>query len=113
METMAITNEQIIFNARFELMGQGKIGSTGRMIVLQDDEGNEKEIPEPEIIHTFNGWKERGYKVKKGEHAVAKFGIWKYTGRHEEEDGEITVERGHCFIKQSCFFSASQVEKAG
>lgn len=111
---MAITNEQIIFNARFELMGQGKIGSTGRMIVMQDDDGNEKEIPEPEIIHTFNGWKERGYKVKKGEHAVAKLGIWKYSEKPEDEDGKEKVGRGgYCFIKQSCFFAASQVEKAG
>lgn len=111
---MAITNEQIIFNARLELMGQGKIGSTGRMIVLQDDEGIEKEIPEPEIIHTFNGWKERGYKVKKGEHAVAKLGIWKYSEKKDEEDDKQKAGRGgYCYIKMSHFFAASQVEKAG
>ena len=106
---MALTNEEIIFNAQMELAKQGKIGSTGRMITLQTDDG-EIQFPEPEAIHTFAGWKERGYKVKKGEHAVAKFGIWKYAGKQDEEEKD--KETGYCFIKQSHFFAAHQVERS-
>ena len=106
---MAITNEEIIFNARLRLMKDGKIGTTGRVLRFQAEEG-EVEIPEPEEIHTFAGWKDAGYKVKRGEHAVAQFGIWKYSAK-KDEDGKPDG-RGYCFLKQSHFFSAAQVEKA-
>ena len=69
---MAITNAMIILNAQMELMAQGKIGTTGRMIRVQFADG-EQEIPEPEPIHTYQHWKENGYQVRKGEHAVASF----------------------------------------
>ena len=111
---MAITNAMIISNAQFGLMEAGKIGTTGRMITYRD-EGGEHTMPEPEEIHTFARWKALGYSVKKGQHAVAKLTIWKYTGgkkTEEDEDGEEKTrhEDGHCFMKEAFFFSASQVE---
>ena len=107
---MSITNAEIIFNVQMQLVAQGKIGTTGRVLTVQTQDG-EKQLPEPEAIHTFKGWEERGFKVRKGEHAVAKFGIWKYSGKHEEGDEGQQVEgRGYCFLKQSHFFAAHQVE---
>lgn len=64
-----------------------------------------------EDIHTFSEWKRRGFSVKKGEHAVAAFPIWKYTSRTvtDEETGEEETHE-HMFLKKSHFFSASQVK---
>lgn len=68
-----------------------------------------------EQIHTFNHWKSCGYKVKKGEHAIAKFSIWKKGHKDAEmtdSDGETkTVDVGRMFLKESCFFASHQVEK--
>lgn len=114
---MAITNAMIIFNAQMELMEQGKIGTTGRTIKIQFEDG-EKELPEPEDIHTFAFWKDHGFLVKKGEHAVAKLRIWKgapqtveITGKHPKtgEDVTVTEETTRMFMKTAHFFSASQV----
>ena len=66
------------------------------------------EMPEP--IHTFNGWRERGYSVKKGEKAVAKFSIWKHTAKKVEVDGE-EEEKTKMFMKTAAFFKFEQVEK--
>lgn len=74
-----MTNEMIIFNARLALMEDGKIGGTGRMMEIEDEDGEKRKIEEPEEIHTFLIWKELGFSVKKGEKAIAKFDIWKYT----------------------------------
>ena len=85
---MAITNAQIIFEASQELLKQGKIKPTGRTFKAETENG-EIEFQEAEPIHTFNFWKEHGFIVRKGEHAVAAFNIWKYTskakGKTEEE----------------------------
>lgn len=47
-----MTNAQIITSARFSLMEQGVIGSTGRMIEIEDENGK-RTVPEPEEIHTY------------------------------------------------------------
>lgn len=108
---MALTNVQIIENAKQRLFLEGVLKATGRMIQGVDAEGNEILIPEIEQIHTFNGWKDLGYKVKKGEHAKARFSIWKYSAdKIETEGGEEKQGRGHCFLKESCWFTAAQVE---
>ena len=106
-----MTNEQIIFENKMNLLKEGKIKPTGRMLkIMVNDE--EQEIPEPESIHTFQMWKSLGYSVKKGEKAIAKFTIWKYTeGKKKEQTEEQAQAEGHCFLKSACFFSASQVEK--
>lgn len=114
-----MTNSQIIFNQQIKLMEQGKINGTGRMITVQDSEGNKKQIQEPEAIHTYAMWKQLGYQVKKGQKAVASFTIWKHTSKKEEMEVTYTdgtkgieeVDNSRMFMKLSSFFSASQVEK--
>jgi len=90
---MAITNNMIIENARANLISDGLL-----------DPAHE--------IHTFQRWKALGYSVKKGEHAIAKFSIWKYGERRKkaEDGGEEEIETGGCFMKTSAFFSTAQVE---
>ena len=60
-----MTNEQIIYNQQLELLKRGVIGTTGRIIHGQDEQGNKVEIEEPEPIHTYVGWRAHGYQVKK------------------------------------------------
>ena len=71
-------------------------------------------ITADEEIHTFSHWKSLGYRVKKGEHAIAKFPIWKYTkGKRKEIEAlgeEEAQARGYCFMKNSSWFSTRQVE---
>ena len=110
---MAITNADIIFHETMRLLEAGKIKATGRTIEVRNSEGKTLLIPEAEPIHTFAKWKELGYKVKRGEHAITKLTIWKYNTRriHDDEaDPEERIERGYCFQKTAHFFSASQVE---
>ena len=64
-------------------------------------------ITADEEIHTFAMWKAMGYSIKKGEKAIAKFPIWKFTSK-ETEDGNTDDKM---FMKMSCFFSTRQVTK--
>lgn len=91
---MAITNNMIIENARASLIMEGLL-----------DPAHE--------IHTFQRWKALGFSVKKGEHAIAKFAIWKYGERKRKDADGAEVEEiktGGCFMKTSAFFSTAQVE---
>lgn len=106
---MAITNGEIILKQSLELMAQGILKPTGRVFTQQLPDGSTVEFPEPEPIHTYNGWKELGYQVKKGEHAKAQFPIWKWKGKKDEETGEEVG--GRCFQKNSFWFTADQVEE--
>lgn len=106
---MAMTNGEIILRESLELMKQGILKPTGRVFVQEMPDGSKVELPEPEPIHTYNGWKELGYQVKKGEHAKASFYIWKYSGKKDEETGEVEI--GHCFHKKAFWFTFEQVEK--
>lgn len=103
-----MTNKQIIFTEEQNLAEQGKIKYTGRTVVFQGMDGEPVEFKETEQIHTFAAWKELGYIVKKGQKAVAKFPIWKYVSRKNEETDE---ENSKMFMKVAAFFSSSQVEK--
>jgi hypothetical protein len=105
-----MTNAMIIENHRFALLEAGKIRSTGRILKVETPDGEVKEIPEPIEIHTFQCWKELGYKVKKGEHAVDSFQIWKYSSK-KKDDETADAGDGRCFLKLSYFFSADQVER--
>ena len=106
-----MTNAQIIFQHRLELMKSGIIGTTGRKIRLHQEDGSTMEMWEPAEIHTFAAWKELGYSVKKGEHAKAKFTIWKYsTGKKAADEADDEEDHGHMFMKTAFFFSPSQVE---
>ena len=103
-----MTNKQIIFNEEQKLAKQGKIKYTGRTVIIQGMAENPVEFKETEQIHTFAAWKELGYVVCKGQKAVAKFPIWKYVSRKNEETDE---ENSKMFMKVAAFFSSSQVEK--
>ena len=67
-------------------------------------------------LKTFNEWKKRGYKVKKGEHAVLKTAIWMpKTGKADTDkkaDDEESEENDGFYQKVACFFKAEQVELA-
>lgn len=59
-----MNNEQIIIEKAIELYGEDAVNAL-----------LEKGIEMP--LHTLQGWKARGYKVKKGEHAIAEVKLWK------------------------------------
>lgn len=105
-----MTNAMIIMNERLNLMEAGVIGTTGKTFEFIDANGEKIICNEPEQIHTFQHWKALGYSVKKGEKAIAKFSIWKYSEK-KPEDGtdEETIRK--MFMKTAAFFSAAQVEK--
>ena len=114
--TAVMTNAQIILNESIKLMEAGVLKGTGKRATMKFADGSEKEVEMPEAIHTFNGWKQLGYAVKKGEKSVIKFAIWKYTEKEKAEeektgnpleDAPIT----NMFMKLSAFFRFDQVEK--
>ena len=116
-----MTNTMIILANQIQLQEEGLLKFTGNTTVVYDAEGNEREIEEIQPIHTYNGWKARGYRVKKGEKAIAKFPIWKYTTKKksvadsdaesEPVNEEEAQKKGFCFMKMSAFFTDEQVEK--
>ena len=71
-------NEQIIMNTRINLMRNGQLGTTGRKIEYVDRDGFVSEIDEPAEIHTYTGWKQRGFQVPKGTKARVFIPIWNY-----------------------------------
>lgn len=103
-----MTNANIILNESIALMEKGILSGTDLKMIVEDAEGNKKEISLPEEIHTFASWKAKGFAVKKGEKAIAKFPIWKHTVKKanaEDEEDETKM-----FLKMSFFFKASQVQ---
>lgn len=105
-----MTNEAIIFGARLKLMKDGKIGSTGRTIVVEDGEGNKTQMLETKDIHTYTAWQKLGFQVKRGQKAIDKFQIWKHIVKKAEKEDEEDTE--NMFMVTSSFFSQSQVEVA-
>jgi len=113
-----MTNNQIIFDQSQKLAEDGVIAYTGRTFPVRLEDGTESEIKETEAIHTFAEWKKAGYMVKKGQHAVAKFAIWMYTDRpsratvaaREAAGQDTEAADPHYYMKESAFFSASQVK---
>lgn len=106
-----MTNREIVHEESQKLLKEGKIKPTGKVYHWTDEEGMEHTYVESEAIHTFAAWKQLGYVVRKGEKAVAKFPIWKYTTKKVEKDDGTEEDRSSMFMKMSAFFSASQVEK--
>ena len=91
-----MTNEQIIFSNRLQLMNSGVIGTTGRNIVIEDSEGRKTLTKEPEEIHTYMEWKRRGYTVRHGEKCISRLPIWKSiplkkSGEEPQEDRKSVV----------------------
>ena len=69
-------------------------------------------------LHTFNGWKERGFVVRKGQKAALKCDIWKYSKKTETvpaktpegKETEQEIDINHYYKKLSHFFTIAQVE---
>ena len=108
-----MTNAAIIFNESIRLMNEGILSGTGRFVEVENEDGTKQQLELPEEIHTFNAWKQRGFCVKKGEHAVASFSIWKYIKGNAEDlpdTEEAEKTGGYCRMKLSHFFTAAQVQ---
>ncbi len=106
-------NEDIILKKRLELMEEGLLGSTGKKVVIETDEGK-AEIMEPLPIHTYSGWMELGYRVSYGQHAIASFPIWKHrpAGRYKDrKSGNMVDHEEKMFLTKAFFFSPDQVER--
>ncbi len=108
-----MTNSEIIFKNQLRLMEKGLLGSTGRMIKVETDDG-EKELPEPQQIHTYAGWLDLGYRVRHGQHAIADFPVWKMRPAGKRKDkktgAEVSYEQKMMMVK-AFWFSQDQVEK--
>ena len=110
-----MTNAMIILNESVRLMEEGTLKGTGKFVEVENADGTTTKLEMPQEIHTFNGWKKRGYSVKKGEKSNIKFPIWKYTEKHktEEEKTGNPIEdapTSNMFMKLSAFFTIDQVE---
>lgn len=92
-------------------MEKGILKGSGEYVIEVDKNGNESKVEIPEVIHTFNGWKERGYQVKKGEKSKIKFAIWKYTKKIVKDEDGKEEDKTSMFLKMSAFFTTEQVEK--
>lgn len=116
-----MTNAQIILNESLKLMEDGILKGSGQFAEIETDNGTMTiELPEP--IHTFNGWKQLGYSVKKGEKSSIKFPIWKHTVKFLATDtdsaelnkmNQAINEQGgqtNMFMKMSAWFTVEQVE---
>ena len=108
-----MTNADIIFTQSQELMKAGILEPTGRTfkakVVNGDGEEEEIEVQEAEPIHTYNGWKARGYQVQKGEKAIAQFTIWKHVTKKAKSEDEEDEQK--MFMKRASWFKMSQVKK--
>lgn len=114
-----MTNAMIIMAEQVRLQEEGVLKYTGRYIDVLGPDGVITKTPEIQPIHTFAAWKAMGYRVKKGEKAVAKFPIWKYVANVSKEVAEAVDEtdtdhidgEGKMFMKVAAFFTDEQVEK--
>ena len=109
-----MTIAEIILRNRIFLMEQGVLKATEERVVYVDDDGKQKETFLPEEIHTFNAWKKMGYVVNKGEHAVAKFPIWKVREKRKADSDDKEKDDAQdkkMFMKMAFFFTADQVKK--
>lgn len=116
-----MTNATIILNESLRLMEEGKLNGSGQFAEIETENGIQT-IELPEAIHTFNGWKQRGYVVKKGEKSSIKFPIWKHTTKFLKTDtgnaeldkmnANINAQGGqtNMFMKTAAFFTFAQVE---
>lgn len=70
-------------------------------------------MEEDEQLHTYARWKAIGFKVKKGEKAIAIFDVWKPCKvKVKDKDGKETGEiQKKLFMVKSAFFKTSQVER--
>lgn len=66
-----------------------------------------------EEVHTFARWKQLGFMVKKGEHALFSTSLWKQTGvkRPENAEDNEEINTSRCYLCKSYLFGRSQVEE--
>ena len=110
-----MTNSEIILSRSIALMDAGLLPGSGRFVKVTDAEGNTKEFEMPEAIHTFAAWKAAGFMVKRGEHAIDSFKIWKPVNRRnaaaaDEETEETAEARPGMILVKAYFFAAHQVQ---
>lgn len=106
-----MTNEQILMVETQKLAQAGILKYTGRVFKGVNLAGEEVEIKEVEPIHTFNGWRDRGYSVKKGAKSEIKFPIWHYKkNKPKHMNEEEAVEKGYCYMRTASWFTYDQVE---
>jgi antirestriction protein ArdC len=107
-----MTNAMIVLLEQVKLVEAGVLKYTGNVIRgINPITGQPAEVPEIQPIHTYATWKQLGFQVKRGEKAVAKFAIWKYTtGKKKGETEDEAQQAGHCFLKVSAWFTDEQVE---
>lgn len=101
------------------------IAARAAAIKVLDDDGNELDpVPFAELdmvveqLHTFQGWKQRGLSVKKGEKAVFGCYLWRWTDKPNaaarkaaEEAGEELNPDPHYYKTMSYLFFIDQVER--
>ena len=107
-----MTNAMILMVETQKLAEEGKLKYTGRVFKAMNTAGEEVEFKEVEPIHTFAGWKDRGYTVKKGATSEIKFPIWHYKrNKPKDMDEEEASEKGYCYMRTASWFRMDQVEK--
>ncbi len=107
-----MTNAQIILKESLNLMENGILSPTGRLIEIELEDGGFKTLKEPEPIHTYAGWKALGFQVKKGEKSIANFPIWKHTPagkKKNKKTGEEYDSEEKLFLTKAFWFKGSQV----
>ena len=117
-----MTNEMIILTESIQLMKEGKLKGSGEFVEVENEDGSKKHLELPEEIHTFQGWKARGYQVKKGEKSAIKFPIWKHTTKKlKTNTGDANLDamneqvnkkggEENMFMQMAAFFTIAQVE---
>lgn len=98
-----MTNERIILLQRIELLRNGLIGSKGTR-EFTDYRGRTFSYEMPEEIYTEGAWRKRGYKIRPGEQARARFPIWKYEIDHSARHFSRTF-----YMSDMNFFTEDQV----
>ena len=97
-----MSNEQILFNFACEQFGEEKA-----QFYLEHD----GEVP----FHTYEGWKARKKRVKKGEKGIP-ISLWRHKTCKQMEDAEQVEETDEMsnefYLAKAYIFSASQVEDA-
>lgn len=108
-----MTNEQILMVETQKLAQAGILKYTGRTFKALNIAGEEVEIKEVEPIHTLKIWNILGYRVRKGQHAKAKFPIWFWKNKKKvgEEEDSNAHEGGDCYMRTASWFTFDQVEK--
>lgn len=106
-----MTNIQLIESMKVQLARDGILSYTGIIIsCINPASGESVQIPEIEPIHTFLRWRERGYKIKKGEISYIKFPIWYFSKKKNCETDSNIPERENCHMRNTAGFTLKQVE---